>query len=197
MQKASKYVCHLLLLYSLAALVTACGSAVTTEWPVISSTAVHTVTAESTTPTIQSVFPVVTALTKPPYSSAPEDGTLDLTCRITINFFFSFKKGFDIQAYRDLFIPSKQPPLNINPPLESLTILLLMPASEWWQKNYPATPIPPIFLPEAPNEYTYYVEYTGHYEPYETPFYTYPDFMTMVMVADGRYSCKIKTYGKG
>jgi hypothetical protein len=198
MKKALNNICYLLLFYSLAVFVTACGSAVATEQPVISSTAVQTVPTESTAPTIPAVLPAIPELTKPPYSSAPQDEILDETCRVTINFFFSFKKGFDIHPYRDLFVPSSQPPANsINPPLEALTILTLFPASEWWQRNFPATPIPPIFLPEGPNEYTYYVEFAGHYGPYETPAYIYPDFMTMTMVADGRYSCKIKNHGKG
>jgi hypothetical protein len=140
-------------------------------------------------------------LTPTPYNSAPEDGTLDWNCRETINFFFSFRKGFDVQAYRNLFAQSSQYLADahaINLPLEPSTILVLMPVSEWWQKNYPATPIPGVYLPEEPDEYIYYVEYTGHYDPNETPTVIYPDSITMIMVQEGpSKACKIKNYGKG
>jgi len=43
----------------------------------------------------------------------------------------------------------------------------------------------------------YYAEFTGHYQPDTTPVFTYPDGITMIMIADGPYSCKIKGYGKG
>lgn len=194
MKESLNYICSLFV-YSLIVFVSACGSVVTTEKPMTSSTNIQIALAESTTFTPQTKLPESTLI---PYSSAPKDETLDLTCRITINFFFSFKNGFDIQAYRDLFIPSSQPAVDgITPPTESLTILALMPASEWWQENFPTTPMPGNLLPELPNEYIYYVEFSGHYETYETPFYAYPDFMTIIMVADGPYSCKIKSYGKG
>jgi len=140
------------------------------------------------------------ALTPTPYYSAPRDPTLDRNCRQTINFFFSYRKGFDAQTYRNLFAQSAgsiaDPPLS--PPLEPATILVLMPASEWWQKNHPATPIPGVYLPQEPGEYVYYVEYTGHYEPNETPIVIYPDAISMIMVEEGPLeACKIKNYGKG
>jgi hypothetical protein len=135
------------------------------------------------------------------YNSAPDDPTLDRNCRQTINFFFSFRKDFDVQAYRGLFAQSAQSLADAganNPPPEPLTILVLMPVSAWWQRNYPGTPIPGLYLPEEAGEYIYYVEYTGHYQLYETPVVVYPDFMTMVMVQEGSSKdCKIKNYGKG
>lgn len=133
-----------------------------------------------------------------PHSSAPKDETTDLSCRITINFFFSFKEGSDIEGFRNLFTPSSRQLADaVEVRQEPLIILALMPASEWWQKEYSTTPIPGTLLQEFPNEYTYYVEYSGYYESYATPFYAYPDFMIFTMVVDGPYSCKIKGYGKG
>jgi hypothetical protein len=139
-------------------------------------------------------------VTPTPYSSAPEDDTLDITCRITINHFFNFREGFDVEEYRKLFFLGGGDLANAyitNPPTQARTILALMPASEWWQKRAPGTPIPGSLLPERPNEYTYSVEYTGYYDSDETPFYAYPDYMTMIMFSDGPYSCKIINYGKG
>jgi hypothetical protein len=137
------------------------------------------------------------------YSSAPQDEVLDLDCRITINFFFSFKQGDSIDAYRNLFLSSsKHLADSRKPPLEALILLELMPASQWWQENYPATPMPNSIIPEKPDEYIYFAKFTGHYEPNETPAHWYPDSMTFTMVAggssaDGTDSCKIKGYGHG
>jgi hypothetical protein len=153
------------------------------------------------TPTSTSV---PTTLLLPPYAtptlyySAPLNGSLDTTCRITIDLFFSFKQGFSVEAYRNLFIPSSQYLAdNVTPPAEAPILLKLMPASQWWQENYPDKLIPGTIVPTQPNEYFYHVEFTYHYEPYTTPIFTFPDGMTMDMVADGPNSCKIKAYGKG
>jgi hypothetical protein len=132
------------------------------------------------------------------FSSAPLDGTLDATCRITINFFFSYKQGDDLQAFRNLFTPSSQDRADsYRPPAEALILLELMPASLEWQENFPGTPMPGAIIPTGPDEYIYYVEFTGHYEPNVTPVSSYPDFMRMMMVADGSGSCKIENFGKG
>ena len=144
--------------------------------------------------------PILSTLTPVPtvFSSAPLDGLLDTTCCITINFFFSYKQGDDLQAFRNLFTPSSQYRADsYNPPAEALILLELMPASLEWQENFPGTPMPGAIIPEGPNEYTYYVKFTGHYEPNVTPVYWYPDFMRMTMVGDGSGSCKIKNFGKG
>jgi len=191
MKKIMYYFIQYIAFFSLIALATACGSAPTNELPTNVIMPTQTETAE----------PISTlTLTPTPYNSAPEDPKLDRNCRQTIKFFFSFKKGDDVQAYRNLFTQSAgsiaDPPPN--PPLEPATILVLMPVSQWWQKNYPATPIPGMFLPEESGEYIYYVKYTGHYEPNETLMVTYPDAITMIMVQEGPSKvCKIKNYGKG
>ena len=132
------------------------------------------------------------------YRSAPDDGSLDTACRITIDLFFSYKQGFRIESYRSLFVPSSQYLADsVTPPAEALILLKLMPASEEWEQDFPGTPIPGAILPEQANEYVYYAEFTYHYEPDTTPVFTFPDFMTLYMIADGPNSCKIKSYGKG
>jgi hypothetical protein len=131
--------------------------------------------------------------------SAPQDKVLDAACRKTISLFFSYKQGDDAQSYRDLFTPSGQYRADgFTPPIESRIILELMPASQEWQRDFPGTPMPGAILPEAPDEYIYYVEFTARNDaPNATPAYFAPDFMRMTMAADGSYSCKIKNYGKG
>ncbi len=181
------------IVFILAVLVVACTPALPSE-----SHKSGTAPPQSTPALETDTFPTVSA-TPGFYSSAPE-GSLDTTCRITINFFFDFKKGSDVAAYRRLFLIGNGSLADIfvdHPPMQSRTILVLMPASAWWQKLHPATPIPGALLPEGSNEYTYVVEYTGYYDSDETPFYAYPDYMTMIMVSDGPFSCKIKNYGKG
>lgn len=200
MKKADNYFGMLNIVFSLVVFVTACSPAVPTQAITNPSLPTKTTSGENTAQPSDTENPPAIALTQPLYSSAPQDETLDETCRITINFFFNFRKGFNLQEYRNLFLPSSQSLADAyaaNPPTEPRIILVLMPSSLWWQKNFPTTPIPNIYMPEGPNEYTYYVEFTGHYESDETPAYAYPDFMTMFMVADGPHSCKIKNYGKG
>lgn len=191
MKKIPYYFIRYIAFFSLVALVTACDLALTSQPSpnLIISTQTETGKAIS-----------AITLTPTPYNSAPEDPELDRNCRETINSFFSFRKGFGVQAYRNLFAQSAQhfADAALNPPLESRTILVLMPVSQWWQKNYPATPIPGAYLPEEPGEYIYYVKYTGHYELNETPAVIFPDSMTMTMVQEGSSkTCKIKNYGKG
>lgn len=141
----------------------------------------------------QTTVPTSTA-----FSSAPQNETLDANCRITINFFFGYKQGDDLQAFRNLFAPSSVGLADsYKPPVEALVLLELMPASQYWQENYPGTPMPGVFIPEGPNEYFYFVKFTGHYDPNVTPAFWYPDSMAMTMIADGPYSCKIKSFGKG
>jgi hypothetical protein len=186
-------------IFSLAIFVTACSPARTIQAFTTTPLPAQPTPIEKTTPTLDVATQTI-VLTPTLYSSAIQDETLDINCRITINFFFDFRKGFDIQAFRDLFLPSSQglaDAYTVHPPLEPRTILVLMPASEWWQKKFPATPIPGALMPESPNEHIYSVEFTGYYDPDTTPFYAYPDYMTLVMVSDGPYSCKIKNYGKG
>lgn len=133
------------------------------------------------------------------YYSAPLDGDLDYACRVTINLFFSYKLGFSIESYRSLFVPSSQYLADaIKPPKEATIFLLkLEPASQWWQEHLTATPFPATILPDQPDEYFYYVEYTGHYEPDTVPIVAYPDAITMTMIAVAPDSCKIMAYGKG
>ena len=134
----------------------------------------------------------------PVVDSAPQDATLDLACRITINLFFNYKQGDDPQAYRDLFVESsKNLADSTRPFVEARTILDIMPATQWWQENHEGTPIPGVLQPEGVNEYIYDVKYTGHYDPGTTPYFAYPDSMTITVVADGPDVCKIKSYGKG
>ncbi len=142
----------------------------------------------------------IAAPTSTAYSSAPQDASLDFACRETINFFLSYKQGDDHQAYRDLFTPSSQYLADAYvPPAEALILLELMPASQEWQRDFPGTPMPGSILPEGPNEYTYYIKVTGYYGHNGIPAYTntFPDSMTMHMVVDDPYSCKIKSFGKG
>ena len=193
MKKIIYYFIRYIAFSSLIVLFIACDPTSANELPKNVIVPTQTETAEPTSTPI---------LTPTLYNSAPEDPELDRNCRETINFFFSYRKGFDPQVYRNLFAKSAgsiaEPPPD--PPLEPATILVLMPASEWWQKNYPATPIPGIYLPEEPGEYIYYVEYSGHYEPNDTPPVPviYPDAITMIMVQEGPgKACRIKNYGKG
>jgi hypothetical protein len=136
--------------------------------------------------------------TPTPYYSAPLDGSLDTACRITIDLFFSFKQGFSNEVYRELFVPSSMYLANNStPPADARILLKLMPASQWWQENFPDKPIPGDLLPKSPNEYVYYTEFTYHYEPSTTPVSTFPDGWILHMIADGPNRCKIKSYGKG
>jgi hypothetical protein len=154
-----------------------------------------TTTSSPITPTLVSIPPYATPT---PYYSAPMDGSLDAACRITIDLFFSFKQGFSNEAYRDLFIPSSQYLAdNVKPPTEAPVLLKSIPASQWWQENFPNKLIPGTILPTKSNEYFYHVEFTCHYELYTTPIFTFPDGMTMDMIVTGPSSCKIKGYGKG
>ena len=152
-------------------------------------------------PTLEPVptgSPLPPYVTPTAYYSAPKDGSLDTACRITIDLFFSFKQGFSIKSYQDLFVPSSQYLAdNVTPQAEAPILLKLMPASQWWQENFPDKPIPGDILPEEPNEYIYYVEFTYHYNPSTTPVFTFPDGETMHMIAEGPNNCKIKGYGKG
>jgi len=148
-------------------------------------------------PTGTPIAPLGPQVTPTAYYSAPRDGSLDTACRITINLFFSYKKGFSAAAYRSLFVPASQGLADIQPPAEALTLLKLIPESQWWQQAAPGTPIPGTMLPDEPNEYFYYVEFTGHYEPDTTPVFTYPDGMSMIMIGEGTSICRIKGYGKG
>lgn len=149
--------------------------------------------------------PIPTGSPLPPYKtptlvySAPQDKTLDTICRITINSFFSYKLGDDPVAYRDLFTPSSQNRADsYTPPQEGRILLELMPASQEWYRDFPGTLMPGAIIPEAPNEYIYYVEFTSkNAAPNATPAYFPADFITMTMVADGTNSCKIENYGKG
>ncbi|HVM72219.1 MAG TPA: hypothetical protein VMT91_10695 [Anaerolineales bacterium] len=185
------------LILTLTLIFTACNTEINpAPTPTVLPTQMYSVPRN--TPTIEltespTVVPISTV-----FSSAPLDGTLDTNCRITINYFFGYRRGDDLQAFRKLFTPSSQGlALSYEPPMEALVLLELMPASQYWQENYPGTPMPGAIIPEGPNEYIYYVKYTGHYDPNATPFFWYPDSMTMTMLADNSYSCKIENFGKG
>jgi len=133
-----------------------------------------------------------------PILGIPRDESTDLTCRITITSFFSFKKGYDVQAFRDLFVPASQYLVDdslINSREEAPILLELLPASQWWETQYPKTPIPGQVLPSARNEYVYYVKFTGHYTPFVTPVGPYPQEMLMFMEAKEQFECKIKGFG--
>lgn len=135
-----------------------------------------------------------------PYYSAPRDGELDAACRITISFFFSYKKGFSIDEYRKLFASQSQYLADaITPPEEALTLLEVTPASEAWLRDFPGTPMPGTIFSAEPKEYFYYVKFTGHYEANETPSRPFPASMTMHMLAykNGRVNCEIIGYGHG
>jgi hypothetical protein len=121
-----------------------------------------------------------------------------VTCRITINFFFNFKKGDDPKPFRNLFIESSQYLADsYRAPVEAYTLIDITPASKWWQNNFPSTPIPGAYLPEKQNEYIYEVLYTGHYDPNTTPAFAFPISMTMRLVSDDANTCKIKNFGGG
>ena len=142
--------------------------------------------------------PTIAQASPTPYNSAPQDPMLDLACRVTINFFFSYKQGFPIGTYRNLFIPSSQHLADGTiPPAEAPILLDVEPASQWWQENLPATPMPQTILPRSPNEYFYYVKFTGHYRADTKPIITFPASMTMDMITNGLDHCKIKGYGGG
>lgn len=151
-------------------------------------------------------FVVPTGTSLPPYAiptayfSAPRERATDLACRTAIQLFFLYRKdsgAFDQGLYRELFVPSSQYLADtVQPSREAFTLLKLEPASQWWQENFSATPIPGTFLPESPNEYFYHVEYTIHDQSAATSV-TGLDGMTMTMIVDGPSSCKIKKYGKG
>jgi hypothetical protein len=199
MNKTHNYLGLLKTVCSLAILVTACTPAMAPQTSTNSPMPVEITPVESFTPSVDAAISPIIELTST-YSSAPKDETVDQLCRLTINHFFNFRKGFDVDQYRKLFFPYRadfEDAYTANPPTQPRTILVLIPASEWWQKRFPATPIPGALLPEGPDEYTYYVEFTGYYESDETPVYTYPNSMTMIMISSGPDSCKIKNYGKG
>jgi hypothetical protein len=105
----------------------------------------------------------------PTYSTAPTDGELDQACRITITYFFSVDKRFEINAVRNLFVPSRQYFADTIVQRQTPLILLqILPASEMWQKKHPNESIPQFMLPEKSNQYVYFVEYTGTYAPNST-----------------------------
>jgi hypothetical protein len=132
------------------------------------------------------------------YLSVPQDNTLDASCRITINFFFSYHQGDSLEAYRGLFVSASRDLADSRkPPTDAWTLLELSPASQWWQRNHPATPMPKTLLPDEPNEYFYFVKFTGHYEAGTTPAYWFPDTLIFTMITEGSDTCKIKAYGKG
>ena len=172
--------------------------------PVTNLQKIDQATSHPPSPAAPTRQPIPTGSPLPPYStptpyySAPVDGNLDTACRITIDMFFSYKQGFTNKTYRELFIPSSQYLAdNVTPPAEARILLKLMPASQWWQENFPGKLIPGNLLPNQPNEYVYYVEFTYHFDPSTTPVTTFPDGWTIHMIATGSDSCKIKSYGKG
>src|SRR5215211_3621797 len=79
----------------------------------------------------------------PIFSTAPIDPELDQTCRVTITFFFSVDKTFDIEAVRTLFVPTRLYFADaIIQRQTPLMILQILPASEMWQKKHLNEPIP-------------------------------------------------------
>jgi hypothetical protein len=176
----------------IALLFSACSPIVTppTPSPLPSPTPTQASPAASLSP---SATPVATVL-----NSAPDDGSLDAACRITIGLFFSYKQGFTLEAYRNLFTPASQYLADsVAPPAEARILLNLMPASQHWAQNFPGTPMPGAIMPGQPNEYVYYADFTYHYESDTTPISPVPDHMTLHMIADSQNNCKITSYGKG
>lgn len=167
----------------------------------------------SKTPTAQTLLPTATATNNPlpawpsptPYYSAPRDEAMDTACRITINLFFGFKQGDDIEFYHSLFTKDAQYRADsVKPPLDASMILDLMPASEEWLQDFPGTPMPGTIFPEKPDEYIYYVKFTSinREQPginITSQSFLPPDFMTITMIVDpnAAISCKIANYGKG
>ena len=197
------------IIWSMILLLTACNQTETNQapGPIFVPSQTYEITPTQT-PTAKKMMPPqfvtdIPSTTPGPtstfISSAPKDAVLDETCRMTINFFFSYKRGMDSKAFRNLFVTSSQYLADSYKPLTEARILLkLMPASQEWQQDFPGTPMPGAIIPEESDEYIYYVEFTGHYGPNETPVaYYYPDFWTIHMIAKGPDSCKIKSYGKG
>lgn len=133
----------------------------------------------------------------PDYYSAPRDEALDTACRITINLFFNYKG--DAQSYRNLFTKDAQYLADgFKPSPDAAIILELMPATEEWIRDFPATPIPDIIIPGKSNEYIYYVKLTSLNDQTDDPSdYFPPTSMNVIMVADGPNSCKVANYGQG
>ena len=134
----------------------------------------------------------------PIFSTAPIDPELDQTCRVTITYFFSVDKTFDIEAVRTLFVPTRlyfaDAILQRQTPL---LILQIVPASEMWQKKHLNEPIPKFMLPEKKNQFIYFAEYTGTYAPNSTEIAPYPTSMLVIVESQGPYDCKIENYGWG
>lgn len=132
------------------------------------------------------------------YSTIPNDADLDQTCRITITYFFSVDKSFDIEAVRNLFVPSRQDLADsIMQRQAPLLLLEVRSASEWWQQNHPNELIPAYMQPETKNQYVYYAKYTGTYAPETTEIAPYPNAMLIIVESRGQYDCKIVNYGWG
>lgn len=141
---------------------------------------------------------VTMAVPTPTYSTAPTDRELDQICRITITYFFSVDKSFDIKAVRNLFVPTRQYFADtIIQRQTPLFLLELIPANEMWQKDHPSEPIPQFMLPEKSNQYVYYAEFTGTYAPNSTEVAPYPNSMLLIMESQGQNDCKIENYGWG
>lgn len=157
-----------------------------THTPIISATA---------TPEPSATLPTFT-----PYYSAPRDEAIDTACRITINLFFRYKQGDDLQAYRDLFTPDAQYRADsIKPPPDARIILELMPASEQWLRDFPQTPMPGTIFPEKQYDFAYYVKFTAidHEKSGVNVTYFPPSSINMMMAVNGPNSCKIANYGHG
>lgn len=109
-----------------------------------------TPTPHNTEIAISSVAPngtlsVTAVVPTPTYSTAPADAELDQICRITITYFFSVDKSFEINVVRNLFVPSKQGFADFLVQRQSPLILLqILPANEMWQKYHPNESIPKL-----------------------------------------------------
>jgi len=186
------------LICKIALVMTACTTSQVYGNPTPSPSFVTT-PSKSFTPTIKPTSSPTVTLT-PTIYSAPQDEILDETCRITIALFYRYKQGDDPEAFRDLFVPSSQYLADSYPVLTEVRLVLrVVPASQWWPEKHAGTPVPGALLPERPNEYTYIVESTTqHVDDAGTLTYSYPpSSQTMILVADGPYSCKIKGFGHG
>jgi hypothetical protein len=154
-----------------------------TEAPILESKGTLSVTKVASTPT---------------FSTVPTDAELDQTCRITITYFFSVDKSFDIKAIRNLFVPTRQYFADTIVQRQTpLFLLQLIPASEMWQKDHPSEPIPQFMLPVKSNQYIYYAEFSGAYVSNSTEVAPYPNSMLLIMESQEQYDCKIENYGWG
>ena len=139
-----------------------------------------------------------TATPTPIFSTAPINPELDQTCRVTITYFFSVDKTFDIESVRTLFVPTRLYFADaIIQRQTPLMILQILPASEMWQKKYPNEPIPKFMLPEKKDQFIYFAEYTGTYAPNSTEIAPYPTSMLVIVESQGPYDCKTENYGWG